>query len=73
MIFTSRIHTRPVLPVLSNVKVFLPSNCISFTFTVRRELEKLKKDLEEEKQLRSNLEVMLAIWGVGWEKRFRSR
>jgi len=40
--------------------------CVSDLLTaIRRELEKLRKDLEEEKLLRSNLEVVLAIWG-GW-------
>lgn len=33
---------------------------VSILITFRRELEKLKKDLEEEKLLRSNLEVMVS-------------
>lgn len=39
---------------------------VSILTTLRRELEKLKRDLEEEKLLRSNLEVVLSLWeGVG--------
>lgn len=54
-----KIQTRSVLLVLGNVFF-----CISLILTTtRRELEKLKKDLEEEKLLRSNLEVILAING----------
>jgi len=44
-------ETRPVLPP--------PLTLISVTLQIiRRELEKLRKDLEEEKLMRSNLEVI---------------
>lgn len=57
------------LPILSSVIwsfFFSLLTSVSILITIRRELEKLKKDLEEEKLLRNSLEVMLSLWeGMG--------